>query len=109
MPLYESLAHISSHCHGCSKVKVRVGHAPDWRYKKSAERSRLRQHQWMQARDPVFEEELDFVVDGDTATEPETVVRVEVWVLRTLRGPLFKGSVTLPMREVMAAGRVQNV
>jgi hypothetical protein len=59
------------------RVKVRVGpRGGEAVYKKTAERSGI--GRGLAARDPVLDQTLDFLVDGDTAHTPDAVVTVEV-------------------------------
>jgi hypothetical protein len=62
----------------------------------------------LSARDPVFDESLDFRVDGDLADAGDAVVCVEVWVSHLLARPTFKGRCEVALARVVAAGRLHD-
>lgn len=74
--------------------------------KKTAERTGI--GRGLDARNPVFDQSLDFLVDGDLADRSDTVVRVELWTMHMLLRPSYRGCVAVPLTRVIAASRLHD-
>jgi len=89
------------------RIKVKVG--PRDRqpiYKKTAERTGM--GRGLDSRNPMFDQTVDFLIDGDLAHSGDTIVRVEIWVIHILLRPTFKGFVEVPLSRVLAARRLHD-
>ena len=89
------------------KIKAKVGPiggAP--LYKKKSERTGI--GRGLNSRSPVFDEDIDFLIDGEAAQAGDTVVTLEIWITHLLLRPDFKGSVTVPLARVISAGRMRD-
>lgn len=100
---------LSSHVAITKKFRVKVtvgprdGHS---RYKRIAERKGV--GSGLDAKSPVFDETVDFLIDGDTVHDPDSCLRVEIWATHLIKRPSFKGSVTLALGEIMSAFQMHD-
>ncbi|EFN56892.1 hypothetical protein CHLNCDRAFT_51690 [Chlorella variabilis] len=82
------------------KVKVSVGSIS-----RVTERGKVTfQHR----RNPVFDERLELLVDGDTAAAEGSQIELEVWAAHFLRADSFKGSAVVPLRDVQRRRRMRG-
>lgn len=89
------------------KIKAKVGPQGGVPlYKKSAERTGI--GRGLNSRSPVFDEDIDFLIDGEAAQASDTVITIELWITHVLMRPNFKGSVTIPLARVISAGRLRD-
>ncbi|KAL4458584.1 hypothetical protein ABPG75_013449 [Micractinium tetrahymenae] len=63
---------------------------------------------FLHKRNPVFDESLELLVDGDTAASERTVVTLEIWACHFLRRDKFKGRAEVPLREVQRRRRIRG-
>lgn len=100
---------LSSHVAITKKFRVKVtvgprnGHS---RYKRVAERKGV--GSGLDAKSPVFDETVDFLIDGDTVQNSDSCLRVEIWATHLLKRPSFKGSVTLALADIMSAFQMHD-
>ncbi|KDD76721.1 hypothetical protein H632_c127p1 [Helicosporidium sp. ATCC 50920] len=57
---------------------------------------------------PVFAQRVEFILDQDDLRHPDSVVDVEIWRERWLRGAVFKGRVSVPLQTVIEQGHVSD-
>lgn len=62
----------------------------------------------LNARDPVFDDSLDILLDGDCANDADSVVKVEVFVIHLGRKPKSRGFAVIDLADVIKSGRMQN-
>jgi len=75
------------------KIVLKVGNK-----KRFSERSN---GTFLHRRNPVFQETLELLLDGDEAMDKDAVVSVELWVSHFMWRDGFKGRVSLPLAEVI--------
>ena len=75
-------------------------------YEKFAERTGI--GKGLNARDPVFDQSVDILVDGDVASDPQSVLRVDIFVVHIARKPGLRGSVTIELGKIIESGRIQD-
>lgn len=63
---------------------------------------------FLHKRNPVFDESLELLVDGDTAASERTIVTLEIWACHFLRRDRFKGRAEVPLREVQRRRRIRG-
>ncbi|KFM23342.1 Extended synaptotagmin-3 [Auxenochlorella protothecoides] len=57
-------------------------------------------------RNPVFDQKLELILDGDEAAEQDAVVRVDLYTVHLILKPTYKGHVAVPLQEVVSRRRV---
>ena len=62
----------------------------------------------MNARDPIFDDSLDILIDGDTAADPDVALRVEVFVIHFARKPKSRGHAIISLKQIIRSGRIQD-
>lgn len=75
-------------------------------YLKTAERTGI--GRGLDARNPVFDQSIDFLVDGDLAHAESTVIGVELWCTHVVIRPSFKGAVVIPLADVLKTGQLHD-
>lgn len=80
------------------KIIARVG--------KTVRTSQRSRGTFLHNRNPVFEELIEILLDGEEATAPDAVISIELWETHVLRWDTFRGRVTLPLSDVQAARKV---
>lgn len=60
-------------------------------------------------KNPVFDQKLELILDGDEVdASKDEVIRVDLYTHHILLKPLHKGSVAVPLHEVIGRGQVQG-
>lgn len=89
------------------RLKVEIGkRSEDPVYSKVWERSGL--GRGLSAQHPVFDAEVDFLVTGDIAQDPDTVVVVSVYSLHPIRRPTYKGLTSIPLSRVIGSSKIHD-
>lgn len=79
-------------------------HAP--MYTRVSEKSGLLKQQ--NATNPIFDDDIDLLVDGDSARDPNTVLKVEIFVIHVGRKPKSRGYATIDFKNIMKSRRMQQ-
>ncbi|GAB4820429.1 hypothetical protein N2152v2_007475 [Parachlorella kessleri] len=80
------------------RCRVSVG-----RYFKQTERGKK-----TNSRNPVFDQTMEFILDADTATNPDTVILLEIYDVHWLYMSEFKGRVVVPLQDVIRRQRMRD-
>ncbi|PRW33926.1 kinesin K39 [Chlorella sorokiniana] len=83
------------------KLKISVGPS----IQRVTERGKV---DFLHKRNPVFDESLELVVDGDTAGNPQTLITVEIWSSHFVRKEKYKGKAVVPLHEVQRRRRLRG-
>ena len=75
-------------------------------YTRISEKSGLLKQQ--NATNPIFDDDVDLLVDGDSVRDPDTVLRVEIFVIHLGRKPKSRGHATIYFKDIIKARRMQQ-
>lgn len=89
-------------------VSIKVSRRSDAvpRYAKKAERGR---GQGLDSRNPLFDQAIDFLIDGDTALAADSIITVEIWTQHLLRKATYKGTACVLLQKVIHAERLHDM
>lgn len=89
------------------RIVVSVGDRDkDPTYEKVAERTGI--GKGLNAKDPVFDQSIDFLIDGDTARGQDTVLKIEIYVVHVATKPRLRGFVVIDFQDIISNGRLQD-
>ena len=89
------------------RIVVSVGtRGKDPKYEKIAERTGI--GKGLNAKDPVFDQSIDFLIDGDTARHQDTILKIEIYVVHVAKKPRLRGFLVIDFKDIVNSGRLQD-
>lgn len=82
------------------------GHDHSPLYIRESEKSGLLKQQ--NATNPIFDDSIDLLVDGDSARDPDTVLKVEIFVIHLGRKPKSRGHAVIDFKNIIKSGKIQQ-
>jgi len=62
----------------------------------------------LNAKEPIFDQTVDLLIDGDNANRANMLLRVEVFVVPVAKKPKLRGFVEIELKKIIEAGRMRD-